>query len=286
MDKVIVEEKKEQKIEKPAEVGLRFNEGKIRYDLLEPFAIEQVAKVFTMGAKKYAPFNWLKGMPWSSMVASMKRHIAAFENGEDFDPESGLYHLAHAAWNALALVSYYKYFPQGDDRIHTLIKQPRIALDIDDVICDWVTAWSEMNGMPLPTAWQFDRAIIEKFDTMRYKGDLDDFYLKLKMKTHPEDIPFEPIAYVTARPVDSFITEEWLDVCGFPAAPVYTVGVGQSKLDVLKKIGADIFVDDNYTTFRELNKNGICCYLMDAPHNQRYNVGYKRIKSLKDLQIA
>jgi len=28
---------------------------------------------------------------------------------------------------------------------------------------------------------------------------------------------------------------------------------------------------------------GILCYLMDAPHNRRYEVGHKRIKHLKDL---
>jgi len=36
------------------EVGLRHNSGKLRYDLLEPFAQEQLAKVFTSGANKYA----------------------------------------------------------------------------------------------------------------------------------------------------------------------------------------------------------------------------------------
>ena len=38
--------------------GLRYNQNKLRYDLLEPFAIEQLAKVFTKGAEKYAPHNW------------------------------------------------------------------------------------------------------------------------------------------------------------------------------------------------------------------------------------
>lgn len=28
---------------------------------------------------------------------------------------------------------------------------------------------------------------------------------------------------------------------------------------------------------------GILCYLMDAPHNRRYNVGHKRLRSLKEL---
>lgn len=78
---------------------------------------------------------------------------------------------------------------------------------------------------------------------------------------------------------------EWLDKNGFPAVPVYSVGHGVSKVDVAKRSGIDIFVDDRYENFVELNQNGICCFLFDAPHNQRYNVGYKRIKSLNDLIV-
>ena len=53
--------------------------------------------------------------------------------------------------------------------------------------------------------------------------------------------------------------------------------------DVIKDLDIDIFVDDRFDNFVELNKAGICCYLFDAPHNRRYDVGYKRIKSLKEL---
>lgn len=104
--------------------GSRKNEGKTRHDLLEPYAIEQVAKVFSLGAVKYAPYDWLMGgMPYSKMLASLKRHINAFEMGEDLDPETGLHHMAHAAWNALGIVSYSKWFPENDDRIIKKIKE-------------------------------------------------------------------------------------------------------------------------------------------------------------------
>ena len=111
--------------------ALRYNDDKIRYDLLEPYAIQELAKVFSAGAKKYASWNWLNGgMDYSKMLASLKRHIAAFEMGEDFDPELSkiagqpIHHLAQAAWNALGIVSYSKYFPENDDRIiHKLCPQ-------------------------------------------------------------------------------------------------------------------------------------------------------------------
>jgi hypothetical protein len=121
------------------------------------------------------------------------------------------------------------------------------------------------------------------FDVLRNDNRIDDFYLSLTPKVSPKDIPFEPHCYVTSRPVVSATTEKWLAMHGFPAVKVYTVGIGESKVDVIKNSGIDIFVDDRFENFVELNKAGICCYLYDAPHNQRYDVGFKRIKSLKEL---
>jgi len=45
----------------------------------------------------------------------------------------------------------------------------------------------------------------------------------------------------------------------------------------------EAYVDDRFENFVELNNAGICCFLFDAPHNTRYDVGYKRIKSLSEL---
>ncbi len=36
--------------------------------------------------------------------------------GEDFDKETGLSHMAHVSWNAMALLSYIKFAPEKDDR--------------------------------------------------------------------------------------------------------------------------------------------------------------------------
>jgi len=99
----------------------------------------------------------------------------------------------------------------------------------------------------------------------------------------PSDIGFEPHCYITSRSIPQEWTEEWIDKNGFPTMPVYTVGHKESKIDVAKKSGIDIFVDDRYENFVELNNAGICCYLFDAPHNRRYQVGHKRIKSLREL---
>jgi 5'(3')-deoxyribonucleotidase len=265
--------------------GKRFDQGKLRFDLVNPEAHEGMVGVLTMGADKYGDRNWEKGMAWSKCLASLKRHLSAFERGEDYDPESGKLHVDHIQCNAHFLSAYYRIFPQGDDRYKVALPHPKIGLDIDEVLCDWIGAWVEHFKMDGPKSWFFDKDIIKRFDQLKQEGMLDAFYLGLKPKISPDEIPFEPHCYVTSRPVDTHVTQEWLETHGFPMRPVYTVAVGQSKVEVIRNAGVEIFVDDRYENFEELNRHGLCCFLMDAPHNQRYNVGFKRIKSLKEIAL-
>ena len=263
--------------------GLRFNQGKKRFDLVHPWAHEQMVKVLTKGAEKYCDRNWERGMAWSNVIASLKRHLNAIESGEDYDPETGELHAAHIACNAHFLTAYYKIYPQGDDRPHQYLQIPKIGLDIDEVLCNWIGDWCKKTGIETPVNWFFDKDLLTKFEEMKSKGELEDFYLNLQPLIKPEDIPFEPHCYITSRPVDSAITERWLALHGFPARPVYTTDENNSKVDIAKREGIEIFVDDGFHNFKALNQAGICCFLMNAKHNERYDVGYKRIFNLKDL---
>lgn len=78
---------------------------KPRWELLPLDAIEEIVKVYTMGAEKYADDAW-KTIPDAHRryLAALFRHVAAYERGERLDKESGLSHLAHAAWNAIAIL--------------------------------------------------------------------------------------------------------------------------------------------------------------------------------------
>jgi len=292
--------------------GLRFNEGKLRLDLVDPIAIEGLAKVLTYGAEKYTikdengkilttgANNWRSGLKWSEVIASLKRHLAAIERGEDIDQDlencdsckNGIFcknhsqqkHIDHLMCNAMFLSNYYHTHPEMDDRKHKYLNVPKIGLDIDEVLCDWFSAWIKFYDMKVPTSWFFDDQIGKRFEQMKNDGILDKFYLDLKPKVSPEEIPFEPHCYITSRPISTEITKQWLNLHGFPSAEVYTVGSGESKVDIAKKAGVEVFVDDRFENFRDLNKAGICCFLFDAPHNQRYkNIGYKRIKKLNEL---
>lgn len=96
--------------------ALRYDDGKIRYDLIPADALEALALVYTKGAIKYAPRNWEKGMSWSRCFGSLMRHSWAFWKGEEIDPETGCHHMAMVAWNALALCAYQKRGIGEDDR--------------------------------------------------------------------------------------------------------------------------------------------------------------------------
>jgi hypothetical protein len=85
------------------EEGLKYDNEKPRWDILPYDAVNEIVKVMTYGAKKYAPHNWKKVSP-ARFEAAMMRHFEAYKRGEVYDDESGLMHLSHMACNALFLV--------------------------------------------------------------------------------------------------------------------------------------------------------------------------------------
>lgn len=267
--------------------GLRFNEDKLRYDLVHPLAHRDMVDILTFGAKKYFDRNWEKGLSWTSVIASLKRHVEAIDAGEDFDPETGKLHIAHAACNVHFLNAFYYIFPQGDDRPKKFLTLPKIGLDIDGVVANFASAWSRKYKEVLakPNTWYFDRNIGKRFKELAEKGLLDDFYLNLEPLMKAEDLPFEPHCYITSRPVSSEITAKWLDKHKYPAKKVYTVELGESKVEAAKEAGVEIFVDDNFKNFVDLNNNGIFTYLYDKTYNRKHDVGHMRIKSLEEIPV-
>lgn len=91
---------------KQHEPGAKLDHGKPDLSLLLMFgrALSAVGDVGTFGAKKYTRGGW-QFVPdgLTRYMAAMLRHV--FKSFyESYDPDSGLHHLAHAAWNALAVL--------------------------------------------------------------------------------------------------------------------------------------------------------------------------------------
>lgn len=89
-------------------LGVKHDQGKNRLGLMiSGFSrsIEQVGLVATFGAQKYADDGWIT-VPDATRryTDAMLRHLIKDMQGERIDDESGLPHLAHCAWCALAIL--------------------------------------------------------------------------------------------------------------------------------------------------------------------------------------
>jgi len=167
------------------------------------------------------------------------------------------------------------------------MKMLNIGLDIDGVLADFTRGWNKVypDAPAMPDHYNYDPLMGQRFKAMKAAGTLDDFFLNLQPLMLPSELPFIPKGYVTARPVDTKITEQWLSIIGFPKKKVITVPWGVSKVDAMKEAGIEIFIDDFYDNFKELNDAGITTYLYTAPWNMMHDVGDLRLNSLKDILL-
>jgi hypothetical protein len=96
--------------------GIKHDSGKARMSLLDSSWLLGVAEVLTFGEKKYQAHNWRKGLSVSRLMDAAARHQAAFNDGEDLDPESGKSHLYHASCCLMFASWMIKNRPDLDDR--------------------------------------------------------------------------------------------------------------------------------------------------------------------------
>lgn len=68
--------------------------GKGRFDLVPPFSVMFLARIYETGCLKYGNRNWEKGIPIERYVDSAKRHIEKYQAGLRDEP-----HLSMAMWN-------------------------------------------------------------------------------------------------------------------------------------------------------------------------------------------
>ena len=85
--------------------GVKFDGGKPRWDLLPLESVEEIVKVLTFGAQKYADDNWqqVPGKERRYFAAAL-RHLKDWQAGNKIDKDSGLPTLAHAACCLIFLI--------------------------------------------------------------------------------------------------------------------------------------------------------------------------------------
>lgn len=117
--------RKQIKITPRVDKAIKHDDNKLPLNLLSTEALNQTAAVLKFGMDKYAAHNWRDGFLWSRPLAAAMRHITAFNDGEDRDPESGLSHLAHAACCIMFLLEFEKTHQELDDRYKVQATKPR-----------------------------------------------------------------------------------------------------------------------------------------------------------------
>lgn len=96
--------------------GAKYDEGKLRIELIPGEFIFATAAILTFGASKYAARNWEKGISWGRVFGALNRHLWAWWQGKaptvksflfgDLDLETGKSHLWHACCCLAFLVAY------------------------------------------------------------------------------------------------------------------------------------------------------------------------------------
>lgn len=105
--------------------GTKFDTDKAKLHMIPEEALLGMAQAFMYGAKKYDRFNYRKGLNYTQLTDSLQRHLLAFLNGEDLDPESGLPHTFHLLANAAMIEFMRARRPEMDDRY----KEPEITVE-------------------------------------------------------------------------------------------------------------------------------------------------------------
>lgn len=95
------------------ETMVKQDQGKLRYDLMPFDALDSVADILTYGIKKYPKpeENWRVNSKKEDIPrykAALLRHYSLMAQGEVFDSESGLPHMAHIATNSLFIIALEK----------------------------------------------------------------------------------------------------------------------------------------------------------------------------------
>lgn len=101
--------------------GRKDDQGKLRWELLPLDLIEKIVDVYTHGAERYGANTWQNlSNGYQRFKAALLRHLVEHEKGNKIDADSGREHLAHVAWNAIAMLYHANRESEGEPLEETL----------------------------------------------------------------------------------------------------------------------------------------------------------------------
>lgn len=132
-------------------------DGKGRFELISPFALMRLARVYQKGGVKYSPRNWETGEPFSRFIDSAIRHIEQYLMGmKDED------HLGQASWNLFCVMHFEETgrwdlddLPHYIDKMKSLNSgpaedKPVVLGEIHCMLCDSVITVEAGRGYVCP----------------------------------------------------------------------------------------------------------------------------------------
>lgn len=99
--------------------GTKHSQDKPPLHLIPRAALYAAAGVLEFGAKKYAAWNWSKGLSWTDVARAAIGHLEAFLDGEDYDTGEGgsnMLHVACALTECMFLAEFAAHGTGTDDR--------------------------------------------------------------------------------------------------------------------------------------------------------------------------
>ena len=143
--------------------------------LIPPYALEQTAWVHKLGSEKYGAYNWRKtGVCATTYVSAIIRHLDAWRDGQDMDPESGISHIAHIATSCNILLDAGHCGTLQDDRN----KKPVLntfAAAVAKAEAEAVKGASvamDQRDLPIPSEWTLP-PIPEGYNRWVYRGTFE-----------------------------------------------------------------------------------------------------------------
>lgn len=225
----------------PEGVGTKFDTNKPALAYIPKAALYAEGRAFAYGAKKYAAWNYKKGIAITRTLSAAIRHTLQFLDGENMDSESGVNHIGCARANLAMALDTLENHPELDDRYKSIktcdhdfepdtlmttmgcgkceVEAPKggkemtlFAIDIDGTLANATERLKRAGKEPS----RKNSKAYKKWVTSVNKGMKDDLPVP-GMLSLIKGLGEDKVVYLTSRDASlRKVTQEWLMLHNFP----------------------------------------------------------------------